>query len=76
MISAPFHAWVLPPRFFASIQPPMNKVSRRPGPKPARNSVLTEVSVVMPYNSSGIDGGMMMPSVPAEAMAPSDRRLS
>ena len=38
---------------------------------PAMNSSVIEVSVTSPYRISGIDGGMMMPSVPPAITTPS-----
>ena len=42
---------------------------------PAMNSSVIEVSVTSPYRISGIDGGMMMPSVPPAMIAPNEKRL-
>ena len=38
---------------------------------PATNNCTTEVSAITAYRIIGIDGGMMMPSVPPDMIAPS-----
>ncbi len=41
-----------------------------PGSTPAANSAPMLVSVMMPYSTSTVDGGIRMPSVPPAAMDP------
>ncbi len=48
-------------------------VNSSPGPIPPRNSRVIEVSVMIPNRIIGIDGGMMMPSVPPAQMMPIEK---
>ena len=45
-------------------------ISNSPGPIPARNSLITDSSVIKPNTIIGIDGGIRMPSVPPAAIDP------
>lgn len=48
--------------------------SRTPGTTPAMNSAPTEVLVVTEYITMTMDGGIRMPSPPAEATTPVPKR--
>jgi len=48
-------------------------ISKSPGPMPARNSLITDSSVMKPKMIIGIDGGIRMPSVPPAASRPSTK---
>ena len=47
----------------------------RPGPIPARKSLMTDSSVMKPKTISGIEGGIRIPSVPPAASRPSTNFL-
>ena len=49
--------------------------SRMPGITPAMNSLPTDVSVVAPYTTITMDGGIRIPSVPALQITPAANSL-
>ena len=51
----------------------INSAVNMPGITPAANNLPIFVSVMMPYITMMVDGGIMMPRVPPAAITPVDR---